>query len=307
MKTLVGCMSIISIMLIVLTTISINVDSQDDIQTVVTGYVYDKDSGDPLAGARVRVYNGVVAVGDTTDQYGYYYFDLPTPREREMDISAQKDGYYDEWKTIEVSLDDYIEIDFDLIEKTCMIYGTVYAAESSDTISGATVRLYTSDDQYEEKINADDRGNFHFYCSPGEYYLTCDEMGFKYQTGDTITIEEGEEIGYDFHMEMEDSMISGYITNKWDAPLPGATVILRSDHLTIIDHADERGYFDTSVDPGDLMIEVYYTGYQKSQTEVFIPEGEDVEVDIVMERITLSSSFETLKEILMMIFSSLFT
>ena len=281
-----------------------NYHSQEsDPHSIISGYVYDRDTGEPIPEAMVHAHTGFVRYNSHTDPYGYFRIEMLLAKETEIDVCAEKEGYHAQWDTVMMPIRGSVSMDFELVEKTSRVCGTVYDGYSSYTLNESDVALWTSDGVLVEEMRTEGDGCFEFHCTPGDYYLSCDHLFFNYEESEIFSLGEGEEIVHDFHLEMQTSMIKGYVTNERGIPLPGATIKLFNGRMNLILWADEHGFYDTSVDPGPLNVMVYYAGYQQFESDVHVDYDEELEYDIVMERTTFFSSLEKLKEIFILILS----
>ncbi len=112
---------------------------------IVTGYVLDEKTGEPLPGTFVRVENS--KTGTTTDQYGYYTIELPKGRHT---LSIQSIGMRDARREIEVNGDGKLNIE---MESTIVrLKRVIISAEKVNNIRGLEMGVQQIDIQTVKKV-----------------------------------------------------------------------------------------------------------------------------------------------------------
>lgn len=147
----------------------------------VKGFVYDLDSGDPLAGAMVRVTdNKLFTKVNITGASGYFEMSVVTAN---ISFFCELDGYKKfklgftiddgEIRNLEVKLEQ-------LPVETARIYGKVFNKKTGEPLDRVNVFIETS---YGDNFSkSDDGGNYEIFAAPGNVTLFVNTAGYELWT-----------------------------------------------------------------------------------------------------------------------------
>ncbi len=218
----------------------------------ITGSVVDSSSGDPVAGAHVRVLaeqrpNNRKAFHTTTDENGLFTVEnLPAG---DYLLQTGADGYIPEfWQDastpkkatqIEVNNNETVE-DIDVtLQIGAQLAGTITDFESGIALTNAVISIYQSETKFRRTTRTDEDGKYELNGLPtGSYTLMADARGYlrqwyeqadRQQDASEFVLDEGESTTIDFALqqrEMPGGQISGIAyDDSTELPITGAHIL----------------------------------------------------------------------------------
>ncbi len=203
------------------------------------GFVYDAD-GLPIPYAQVYINNDGWGMGTQTDEFGYYFFELPVGF---YYLMAFAEGYQDSYGDIEIQEGQnyysfYLE-DFDV---DGAVWGQVYDMGSEDPVAGANVYLYGNDMGYMSMT--DEGGEFWFDVPNGIYSLVVESWDYPPYWMDEILVYN-DTTYLDIGLSMPDGGLEGFVRDDMGNPIWDAEVVI----FTVTDE-DTIGFWGFSNDSG---------------------------------------------------------
>jgi len=224
------------------------------------GYVYDQD-GIPIPYAQIQIGNEGWGAGMETDEFGYYYFDLPVGY---YYASAWADGYYMEYDEFPVN-PGFNSYNFFLehFEVEGAIAGEVYDADSGTPIMDANVYAYSHHGEEGYWSNTDADGEFWFDLPNGNYDVVVEHWDYPPMWIDEITVSN-DTTYLDFAMVLPDGGVEGYVYDDMGFPVWDAEVVIFSTTDPgngFWGYTDDYGYFNIPTMNGDYDVYARAGGY----------------------------------------------
>ncbi|MGA1820822.1 MAG: MSCRAMM family protein [Thermoplasmatota archaeon] len=289
-KALVAGASLL-VLSLMLTIIPLAAESQEVVESTIWGYVYDAESEEPLSDARVRLFANVGGQGYRTGEDGRYEFTINVARTEAFDIVAQKESYYDQWKSGEIGRGETIQIDFMLEPKAAMIYGYVTDSATGEPVQSAAVQLYSTDyDGEDEYTWTDEEGYYSMYARVGNYKLLSGADGYEIYQSEEFYLEEEQVLEMNISLVQIVTGVFGQVTSNEDGPLSGAYIRMYDQEFSYYSYtfSDEEGNYELRAPPGEYIIEVSAEDHFDYDDTIVIEEDGMLEYDIVMNKITVT-------------------
>lgn len=155
-----------------------------------------------------------------------------------------------------------------------------------NTLTGSDYMLYTDEEGYFEQ-NVRVGGDYGIYC-------WMDDYDFNYTE---VSVEQGSEVDVEMFLDpiIKDTMIYGVVyDSETKEPLSGAWVSVEwidyeDGRYRLGTYADEEGYYEFLVEPGNYTVSANYAGYEpyemKTSEFFMVEKGEKVEFNIYLDRI----------------------
>lgn len=221
---------------------------------VVRGNVTDLKAGVPLAMARVIVMDiyGTMVMAMTNDT-GYY--ELNSFSGENLYLTAQADGYSQEYIVVTLNPGDEIWHDFGLYPASAWIDGTVTDVITGLPVEGAQVRAESP--TYNDEDSTDASGYYSIPVVPGDYTVRVNTMNYREASADvtvldeTTTVQDFEMIPWDIP---ETVLVSGYVTDSVSGTfISNAQVRVSLSDMSYWNQTstDTGGYYEIYVAPLD--------------------------------------------------------
>ena len=245
------------------------------------GYVFD-EAGMPVPFAQVQIGNEGWGSGTMSDEFGYYYFDLPVGY---YYVSAQAPGfnmYFDELpvgpgnNTYNFFLESF-QVDG-------AIAGSVYDADSGAPLMDANVYAYSYDDDEGYWTYTDSTGGFWFGLPNGMYDVVVEHWEYPPMWIDEITVNNDTTF-IEVPMTLPDGGVDGYVYDDMGSPIYDAEVFIVSllDSTTgFWGETDDNGYFSIPALNGEYMVFAAADGYNPVQSGMVTIMNNWVSIDIYM-------------------------
>ncbi len=237
----------------------------------LSGVVQDADSGLPISGASVEVYDGATLVVEaTTDGDGAYSVELAAGGGYSVDAGAT--GYVSTSQNdVIVEADETTVLDFELStagDGTGIVQGVVRDAVTSNGINGATIEIYDGATLL-ATTSSNANGNYSVAVLAGQNYeVSVSSTGFIPASYFDVDLEENETVILESILQIADTYsgngtIAGTITDSLTGTgLTGVTLTLR-DGLNMCSGASVAT--GTTIGDGTYSIADVPTGYYTAE------------------------------------------
>ena len=278
--------------------------------SVVNGYVYNADNGDPIEGAIVDInWGDDNGHGDwlyaVTDSTGFYSLNVPAG---EVMPWVYAENYYENYKQEqEIGNGKTLEVNIHLYPRypdTAMIYGYVTEEQSGDPIENVLVELMS--DNF-EMLHYD--WNYTFTDATGYYEIMVAESDFQIEAFTYFHarafshhdhINEGETYEWDtslYEIPPQTATVTGYITDLYTSdPIKNTYIGCHWDdelgnYFSKYTVSDNLGFYEFNIAPGELFIYAHVSDYFPYQLDGYvIEEYETFLLDISLEPFPLKNS-----------------
>gem|GEM_PF-5372563 len=238
----------------------------------LTFLVVDKETGEPLEGAVVKVDDSLSA---TTDKEGKATFEL-SPGTHTYKVS--KEGYKEVSGVVTVESDKEVKVELEKIKYTVTF--EVLDEETAEPIKGAKVTIDGLTEYTDEK------GKASFTVLPGTYTYKVEKEGYESKEG-TVKVEENTYLTV--YLKKAKYTVTFLVVDKETGePLEGAVV--KFGDLTGV--TDKEGKVEFSVAGGKYSYKVTKEGYKSIEGEVDVSGDVTVKVEIEKEAILYTVTFE---------------
>jgi len=228
------------------------------------GYVFD-EAGIPIPFAQVQIGNEGWGSGTMTDEFGYYYFDLPVGY---YYVSVQAPGfnmYYDELP-VNPGNNSY-NFFLESFQVDGAIAGMIYDADTGAPLQNTDVYVYSYDEDDGYWTYTDSTGGFWFGLPNGMYGVVVEHWEYLPMWIDEITVNN-DTTYLDFAMSPPDGGVDGHVYDDMGNPIYDAEVVIISmaDSTTgFWGDTDDNGYFSIPAMNGDYMVFADADGYDPVQ------------------------------------------
>ena len=237
----------------------------------VSGTVTASD-GTPLGLAKIE-FNGSKYLETAADNKGYYFAGgLPSGT---YVITASKDGYVSEAKTIDI-MDPTVAVDFALAVPTRTMWGVVTASDGT-ALAGVAIEI---NGPVWNQTTTRNTGDYHVEALlPGAYTVTASKPGYMEQTR-TMEIST-QDAGCDFVLPVRTYTISGIAATADGAPVPEVKLEFNGPVWAEVATDYSGRYSKGELPPGTYTVTTTRAGFvPKSQTVVIA--DLDVALDVVL-------------------------
>lgn len=245
----------------------------------LSGVVTDLETGLPIAGATVIVYDNTrAAVGSVlTDATGSFAFDRLAPGGYTVNVNAS--GYASDVAGAQIQASAMSTLSFALQGLPGAITGTVREQGTAVPIAGAviTVRQGSPSGTIIYIVQADDLGQYLVSgLPPGSYTLIASASGHSAEAS-TVMVGLGATTGLDFSLPSLPASVTGVITDALlNTPLPNTLVRLLGNNNTILfsTQTDAQGiYFIDGFAAGNYTILARNESYQRESVSFDVAPG----------------------------------
>ena len=245
------------------------------------GYVFN-EAGMPIPFAQVQVGNEGWGSGTMTDEFGYYYFDLPVGY---YYVSAQAPGF-------NMSFDDFpvgpgsnsYNFFLESFQVDGAIAGSVYDAGTGAPLMEASVYAYSYDNDEGYRTYTDSTGGFWFGLPNGMYDVIVDHWDYPTMWINEITVNN-DTTYLDFAMSLPDGGVDGYVYDDMRYPIYNAEVVIVSlldSTMGYWGYTDDNGYFSIPALNGEYMVFARADGYDPVQSGMVTIMNNWVSIDIYL-------------------------
>lgn len=243
---------------------------------IVTDYITDE----PIEGANVMLLDGRIGEEVTTDENGYYSFDID--KGGEYSLIASMEDYYDEFKEEYIVIGETKEIDFILIPYKTFVTGRVTDDTTGEGIADAYVEFHSPE------ITAhgftDEDGHYDIGIEGGTYELYIKANDYDSFREEDVKIKDGQENKKDIELEKFEQGMHGYVMLEDGTPVEGAQLVINgaAGGTTRYCWTNEDGYYETYLQIGRYKINVNKPGNPSTSGRVEIEYQEMLEKDWTM-------------------------
>ncbi|HHT9125923.1 MAG TPA: carboxypeptidase regulatory-like domain-containing protein [Candidatus Brocadiia bacterium] len=269
-------------------TITFKLDAVETGLGSLSGKVEDGVTVDGVNGATVKILpNGPT---EQTVEDGSYLFDCVEAGSYR--VSADKDGYIEEKKAIEVIEGTPTTLDFILIP--AKIVGTVTNSDTLAPIGDVLVEALLDDVMTANK-KTKNSGKYALNLNPGTYIIRGSKDGYSTYTSDEIPLGSEGAVTHDFSLAFAGGGISGMVLDSDGDPLIGAEVILADtalirnfDVTTKTNTQGEYGFNNLELGTYEVSLSegCYANGGQQSQQVELTSEAPQGTADFNLTEIT---------------------
>jgi hypothetical protein len=257
--------------------------SIDLMGTDVTGQITEQTTEIPIEGALVEFIAGNQdKASATTDVHGLYAIDHVEPGNYTIVISAS--GY--QTKSFGFSLDNNIAtiINASLVPNAGIISGTVINENTTNPISGATIKLFQGT-TFLTTTSTNTSGGYSFpNLAPGNYIVVAGATGYGTEfQGAVVSI--GITTTVNFALRSQQGAIAGTVTDASTTnPISGATVTILNGNTIITSVETDVGgnYSAPNLTPGNYTVIVYAINYQTQSKGATVTAGNTTIVDFAL-------------------------
>ncbi len=266
-------------------------EKEDDEESWIYGEVEDKDSGEPIAEAKINITaHGKEIYIVYTNMNGTYHQEVAG--DKNYTVIAEKEGYETEDDHVYVKKGDEERVDFKLNkkeDKKTKIYGHVRDKDSEDPLH-AEITIMDKDGNYSYTTETDRDGYYEQDLEQGgDYEVTAEAEDYETES-ELVRIKEGEEEQQDFKLEKEDdeeSWIYGQVEDKDSGePIAEAEItITNHDKESYTVYTNMNGTYHQEVD-GDRNYTVVAEkeGYETEDDHTYVKKGDEEKVDFKLEK-----------------------
>jgi len=180
------------------------------------GFVFEEGTTNPISSVDIYIYNNIFWSSTTTDDFGYYYIDLPNGN---YFLDAMHPEYYTEYQSNIIINNDVVQLDIEMepLIFDGTLHGTVYEEGTTIPISFAQIHVY--DQFYGVIIWSNENGIYSVDLPNGIYDLECWKYGYQDTYLEDIVINDNiieldiymiPDVGVDFILESRINLISNY-------------------------------------------------------------------------------------------------
>jgi len=174
-----------------------------------------------------------------------------------------------------------------VVSDLCEVYGFVTDEDNHD-LTEVNIAM---EGEKKIKTKTDEDGYFEFTgLEAGKYTVTYEKEGYRKQSGD-ITLVEGEirDLGIIVMEQNIAGSIYGTVTDAENEPVESAKVKLKGkgSNAKVKEKytTEEDGSYEfTDLEEGTYIIQAKKKGYKKAKERIKLSDGEDNEVDLVLEK-----------------------
>ncbi len=232
-----------------------------------------RSSGQGIVGAMVTATR---ANGDEFQVYstsgGNYMLNLAAGT---YDLTARASGFTSstiEDFAIQPGVDNS-NINFNLIENTGILGGTVTTINGSPIIGVAVVIQATgSDVEYETVTNTG--GSFSAVVIPGEYLVTLQKNGYLNVSDGPHTVTAGEEVWIQLQMETSEAIIRGNVSTD-EYPVSNALVYAEQSGESYSAVTQSNGSYVLNISPGTFSVTVSAAGFTETSGTLVVQPGDN--------------------------------
>lgn len=226
------------------------------------GFVYD-NQGMPIPYAQVHIGNDGWGTGAQTDEYGYYYLELP---EGHYYLGTWAEGFQDWYGEIDIYPgSNYHNFYLEPWVVDGVIWGEVYDNDSEDPIAGANVYLYGNDMGYMGMTDED--GEFWFDVPNGIYDLVVETWDYApYWVDDILVLNDTTYI--DVALSLPDGGLEGYVRDDRGNPIWDAEIVIFTvsdeDTIGFWGFSNDSGYYSIPAMNGEYNVFANAPGFEPS-------------------------------------------
>jgi 5-hydroxyisourate hydrolase-like protein (transthyretin family) len=272
-----------------------------DENSMICGYVNDRDSGVPLANVDVEQdwwdSQGHYGWNSTqTNATGFYYFNTAAV---DFQLYFTNEDYFREYSsTMSIGEHEILWYNISMIPippETVYFYGVITDNSSGEPVEGADIDIYWYDTEGHSWNNDTQSNSSGYYCLgaiPGETYITVYyDNYFRFYSEELFT-ENDSLIWYNISLipfPSVSAIVCGYITDAQTGdPIPDASVNLHCyvehGYFSNYTHTNGIGFYSLGTIPGSVDLYVYKLDYASSYSDNhLITEDETLWMNLTLE------------------------
>ena len=231
-----------------------------------SGVVRDMDTSQSIPATLILVDEKSVE----TDSEGKYQLTL---RAGDYTITASRDKYIQQERTVTVDWGETIALDFALEVMQGGIKGTVTDADTGEPVSGAEISVNGN------TAETNSLGKYQFALKPGDYSVTVIADDYVQQR-EAVMVNPDETATLDFGLELKDGIISGTVSDA-DTGIPISSATILIDGNTIRTGSD--GKYQFTLKPGSYSVTVSADKYIQQEAEVAVKPDQTTVLDFRLE------------------------
>lgn len=232
---------------------------------IVSGYVTDLKSADPLRMAQVLMFDSESNIAmATTDELGFYEMDALSGTGLLM--FASMEGYSDDYAYIDLEPGEEASQDFGLWPASAVLEGHVKDALTGAWMEGASV--WAESDLYRGGVETDVDGFYSVELVPGTYRVGVSADGYYHQQVVDVELVDEETTVLDFSLLVLDppldNRVYGWVNDSESMEgLNGAHVRIGFPSMNVVweTDTDDGGYYELAV-PSAEQITYVFTAWQ---------------------------------------------
>lgn len=255
---------------------------------IISGFVTNGQSGDPLQGAVLQVFDSTRAlVGTlTTDAAGFYQFANLSPGQYRIIATAANFG--SDVQDVTVLSNQTTSANFALAPNPGSIFGTVVNQQTGEFITGAAIviRQFSPTGPIIQSTATDSSGQFTVLnLQPGTYAITASNVNFGTQTA-TVLVQSNAVTTAALALPPNPGAVTGTVTSAQTGdPLVNTQVRVLNDNgiLAAVVQTDINGvYLVQGLTPGTYTIVLINEDFQSRTIGAIIGAGETVTVNAAL-------------------------
>ncbi len=262
--------------------------SGDD--TIIRGHTKEKTNGTYIPQVFIRITKGEFKKTGSSDDNGYYEFELPG--EGTYHIHAEKSGYkdYDVNVTVEggKTTTHHILMEKEQSEDKTTIHG--YTVDKDNETHIAHVYVKISGDRFQADEYSDENGYYDFELPEGgNYTIEAEKSGYEdYERG--VYAEHEKNTTHHIFMEKENSgdktILKGYtVEEDRGEHIPYVDIRIMKGNYSKTTESNGDGYYEVELpEGGRYEIRAEKDGYKDYDAEVTVNEGKENTHHIYMEK-----------------------
>lgn len=255
---------------------------------IISGFVTNGQSGDPLSGAVLQVFDSTLAIVGTltTDAAGFYQFANLSPGQYRIIASAFNFGT--DVQDVTVLSNQTTSADFALAPNPGSIFGTVVNQQTGAFITGAAIviRQFSPSGPIVQSTATDSSGQFTVLnLQPGTYAITASNTNFGTQTA-TVLVQSNAVTNAALALPPNPGAVTGTVTSAQTGdPLADTQVRVLNDNgiLAAVVQTDLNGvYLVQGLTPGTYTIVLINADFQSRTIGAIIGAGETATVNAAL-------------------------
>jgi len=258
----------------------------------IHGIVTDKETEEPLDGAKVRLRDKDSGKDHETytDKEGYYFLEVPAG---DYSILVQQTDYVNAEDEVTIEKDDDIERDYQL-EKEIRegeVWGDVKDDAANKGIGGVLLTFEEQDSRGDESYTATTEGDGYYEIDlpEGNYNVTVEHDDYKTIHSTVKVVGEGS-VEKNYRMDPKEGEIYGEVTDtETSDPIEGATITAEEkegrggESYTNSTTTDRDGEYSMHLPPGEYTITIEHDEYIKLWDNITIEKEDEQKLDYQLE------------------------
>ena len=269
---------------------SFELDPKPEENSQFYGWVNDSETGEPIEGVNIHVWNeDDYDNGTNTDDEGYYEIHV---YEGEFNLDFRADGYYDN-NTQDVPIGDKVYMEFSVelepLYDNSTFYGWINNSETGEPIENVQINIIIWDTYFNHTYSEFD-GYYELNVPADTYVVYIDQNGYYVYYEEDIWIAEDEILEYSLQLTPkppENSMFYGWINNSQNGePIQNANINVDiRDKYHNDTWSDEFGYYEINVIEGTYYFNIWADGFiGYTDNAIYIEDWEKIEISVELDK-----------------------